>query len=182
MVVYTDLIGKTAPTLTLPSSDGSTFTFTPGTQGAPVALFFYPKAGSYGCTKEVCQFRDALVDQDSFKKSNIHIIGISPDPVDELKTFAEKQKVTYPMLSDQAGEARRTYGVGKALFGMSEARVTFFIDEHGVVRDALDATINFGAHVKFVSKWLDTVEHEHTGKSEPAPTVEVKAEDPTPSA
>lgn len=81
------LIGTNAPTLTLPGADGETYTLAPGTKGVPVALFFYPKSGmhipfhgirtartvtqasllrlcnatgSYGCTKEACQFRDAL--------------------------------------------------------------------------------------------------------------------------
>jgi thioredoxin-dependent peroxiredoxin len=54
------LIGQQAPALTLPNYDGETFTMTPGEGGLPIALFFYPKAGSYGCTKEACQFRDAI--------------------------------------------------------------------------------------------------------------------------
>lgn len=77
------LIGKSAPSFELPGADGETYTLTPGSKGVPVALFFYPKSGtpppslshhrrtvhahtlryatgSYGCTKEACQFRDAL--------------------------------------------------------------------------------------------------------------------------
>ena len=77
-----NLKGQAAPAITLPNFDGTDYTFTPGQNGRPTVLFFYPESGtyvlriasnfiyeiipdlqllgSYGCTKEVCQFRDAL--------------------------------------------------------------------------------------------------------------------------
>ncbi|KAI0051104.1 peroxiredoxin Q [Auriscalpium vulgare] len=171
-MVQNTLVGQPAPALSLKNYDGSTYEF-PGTSGRPIALFFFPRAGSYGCTKEVCSFRDALVDQATFKNSNVTIVGVSPDTPEDLKAFAAKQNVTYPILSDQGGEARQAYHVGKALFGLAEsARVTFVIDQSGVVRDALDSTINFGAHVKFVSKWLETLPatEASTTDTAPAPT------------
>ena len=75
------LIGKPAPVLSLPNADGTTYELKPGAEGKPTAVFFYPKAGAfpcslltrsvchltwgpcigtYGCTREVCGFRDAL--------------------------------------------------------------------------------------------------------------------------
>lgn len=42
---YRSLIGKTAPTITLPNYDGESYTFTPGEKGVPAALFFYPESG-----------------------------------------------------------------------------------------------------------------------------------------
>jgi thioredoxin-dependent peroxiredoxin len=54
------LVGKQAPAITLPDSEGADYTLSPGESGKSIALFFYPKSGSYGCTKEVCQFRDAI--------------------------------------------------------------------------------------------------------------------------
>ena len=42
---YRDLIGKTAPPITLLNYDGESFTFTPGEKGIPTALFFYPESG-----------------------------------------------------------------------------------------------------------------------------------------
>ncbi|OJT11530.1 hypothetical protein TRAPUB_11948 [Trametes pubescens] len=155
------LIGQPAPPLSLPGADGETYTFTPGEKGVPVALFFYPKSGSFGCTKEACQFRDALAEKDLFKRTKVDIVGISSDAVDKQKEFVEKQKLTYPVLSDANGEARKAYHVGKGLFGLAEtARVTFFVDSKGVVRDVLDTTVNYSAHVKFVTKWLDKLEAE----------------------
>ena len=45
--------------------------------------------------------------------------------------------VQYPILSDAKGEARKTYHVGKGLFGLVDARVTFLIDDKGIVRYVL---------------------------------------------
>lgn len=41
------------------------------------------------------------------------------------------------MLSDESGEARKAYSVTRGLMGLSEGRVTFFIDSQGVVRYVL---------------------------------------------
>ncbi|RPD62446.1 AhpC-TSA-domain-containing protein [Lentinus tigrinus ALCF2SS1-7] len=175
------LIGKPAPSFSLPGADGETYSLTPGAKGVPVALFFYPKSGSYGCTKEACQFRDALADKDLFKRTKVEIVGVSSDPVDKQKEFVEKQKLTYPVLSDAKGEARKAYHVGKGLFGLAEtARVTFIIDSKGTVRDLLDTTVNYSAHVKFVSKWLDKLEAEEKKAATPAEAPAAEAAAATP--
>lgn len=158
---YRDLIGKAAPPIKLLNYDGESFTFTPGEKGIPTALFFYPASGSYGCTKQACQFRDAIAEKDTFKPGKVQIIGISPDPIEKQKTFVEKEKLTYPVLSDVDKETFKAYGIGKWMMGFSSvARVTFIIDKKGIVRDALDSMINFGAHTKFVEKWLDKLDGE----------------------
>ncbi|KAH8114361.1 thioredoxin-like protein [Phellopilus nigrolimitatus] len=153
------LIGKKAPEISLPNFDGSTYTFTPGASGGPTALFFYPQSGTYGCTKEACQFRDALSEEEIFKTTNVSVIGVSPDPVEKQKKFVEKQGLTYPILSDEKGEARKAYHVSKGLMGLtSSSRVTFVIDAEGSVKDVLDTTINYAAHHKFVQNWLTSLE------------------------
>ncbi|OCH91855.1 AhpC-TSA-domain-containing protein [Obba rivulosa] len=182
------LVGKPAPAISLPDANGNTFTVTPGANGVPIVLFFYPKSGSFGCTKEACQFRDALAEKDLFKRTKVEIVGISPDPVEKQKAFVEKEKLTYPVLSDSNGEARKAYSVGKGLLGFVDARVTFVIDSKGVVRDALDATMNYNAHLKFVTKWLDKLEAEDKKAAEatidpaPAPAAGGEAEAPATTA
>ncbi|KAE9404056.1 peroxiredoxin Q [Gymnopus androsaceus JB14] len=161
-MAWNSLIGKAAPSLTLPNYNGEPYTINPGKDGVPIALFFYPKAGSFGCTKEACQFRDALAEKDVFKDDRALVIGVSPDPVEKQKLFVEKEKLTYPVLSDEKHEARTAYKVGKGMMGLTDyARVTFIIDGKGVVRlDALDATMNYGAHSKFVTRWLEKLQKE----------------------
>jgi len=77
--------------------------------------------------------------------------------VEQQARFVEKQKLTFPVLSDSEGEVRAAYGVGKTFLGLINSRVTFFIDGDGIIRDILDRNINYGAHVKFVIKWLETI-------------------------
>ncbi|KAI0917012.1 hypothetical protein AcV5_007599 [Taiwanofungus camphoratus] len=172
------LLGKPAPSLSLPNANGKTYTLTPGANGVPIALFFYPESGSFGCTKEACQFRDNLTEKELYKRSKVQIVGVSRDPVGKQKAFVEKEKLTYPVLSDVNGEARKAYHVGKGLMGLTDARVTFFIDSKGVVRDVVDTTVNYGAHAKFVTRWLEKIEAEGKQIAEsqaPAPSAEPAA-------
>ncbi|KAF9468593.1 peroxiredoxin Q [Collybia nuda] len=159
---YDALFGKTAPALTLPNYTGESYTMTPGEDGLPIVLFFYPKAGSSGCTKEVCQFRDAIAEKAVWKTDKVRVIGLSKDSVEKQKAFVQKEKLTYPVLSDVHGEALKAYGVGRALLGLlPSARVTFIIDKKGIVRDALEATLDPAAHTKFVTGWLEKLEAEN---------------------
>ncbi|KAF8586290.1 peroxiredoxin Q [Ramaria rubella] len=172
------LTGKDAPSITLPNQDGEETTIKPGSTGTPLALFFYPASGvslgTYGCTKEACAFRDALKDVEVFKRSNITVVGISGDAVVKQKQFVDQHGLPYPVLSDSKGEARKAYQVKKGLLGLTEGRVTFFIDSKGVVRGVLSSVINPNEHVSFVRKSLTALEEEakaskSTPVSEPAP-------------
>jgi len=168
------LVGKQAPSFSIPDHTGELYTFKPGSNGEPTALFFYPSSGSYGCTKEACEFKDALSEKDVFKSTKIGVVGVSPDPVEKQKQFVEKHSLTYPVLSDTKGEARKAYGVSKGLLGLTEsARVTFVIDSSGTVQDVLEATLNYGSHSKFVTKWL-----EKQSAGSPNKAVDAKATEP----
>jgi peroxiredoxin Q/BCP len=160
------LLGKPAPTFSAPSTSGETYNFAPGSTGTPTVLFFFPKAGSYGCTRQVCQLQ-ALTEKETFKRANVQIVGVSADSAEKQKEFVEKQKLTYPILSDESGDARKAYIIGKHFFGPS-TRTTFVMDKNGTVRAVLDATMNFAAHAKFVNKELDKLEAEE--KKDEAPT------------
>jgi len=104
----------------------------------------------------VCQFRDALSKDEVFHSTHAQVIGVSPDPVQKQKEFAEKQGVTYPILSDEKGEARKAYQVSRGLMGLTgSTRVTFVIDADGVVQDAFDSVLSYNAHSKFVHTWLE---------------------------
>ncbi|KAF7365248.1 Peroxiredoxin Q [Mycena venus] len=185
---HRSLIGKPAPAITLPNYDGESFTLTPGRERIADRSFLLPQiryvgeffgiqlcehtffSGSYGCTKEACQFRDAIAEKDTYKPGKVEVIGVSPDSVEKQKAFVEKNKLTYPVLSDSKGEAAKAYGIGKGLFGLADvARVTILIDAQGNIRDTVEGTLNYGAHSKFVTKWLDKLAAEEKAAAEPAP-------------
>ncbi|KAI6115810.1 thioredoxin-like protein [Pisolithus croceorrhizus] len=92
------LIDKEAPSFTLLDANGESFKFPPEEGGKrvnkPIAVFFYPQSGTFGCTREACQFRDALAENEIFKRSNVQVIGISADPVEKQKSFVQKNRLS----------------------------------------------------------------------------------------
>ncbi|KAF5360469.1 hypothetical protein D9756_004729 [Leucocoprinus leucothites] len=160
---FKSLIGKPAPPFKLKNYDGQDYDVSPGKTGLPLVIFFYPESGSYGCTREACQFRDLVAEKATFSPDKVQVIGISPDPVEKQKAFVEKEKLTYPVLSDESKDVFNSYGIGRGMWGLVQvARVTFVIDREGVVRDAVEGTMNYGAHTKFVEKWLEKEAGERT--------------------
>ena len=100
-------------------------------RGKWVALYFYPKDDTPGCTTEACEFRDNIY---AFKNLNCQILGVSLDDVDSHKEFAEKYSLPFPLLADSAGTTAEAYGVKSKYMGMSVAkRQTFLIDPDGNV-------------------------------------------------
>ena len=72
--------------------------------------------------------------------------GLSSSQADNLakqSSFADQHNLPYPLLCDTEGVARTAYNVGRAFFGMSDARETFFIDEKGIVAGHYEANMGF---------------------------------------
>ena len=105
-------------------------------RGAPYVLYFYPKDDTPGCTQEACDFRDAI---SAFKRAGAHVIGVSPDSVATHAKFSAKQRLPFPLLSDNSRELCNAYGawVKKRLYGreyMGVERSTFVVGPTGLVR------------------------------------------------
>src|SRR5210317_2624968 len=73
-----------------------------------VALYFYPKDDTPGCTTEACEFRDNIF---AFRNANCQILGVSLDDEESHKSFAEKHGLPFPLLADTDGTAADSYGV-----------------------------------------------------------------------
>ncbi|NIV18791.1 MAG: redoxin domain-containing protein [Woeseiaceae bacterium] len=98
-------------------------------RGKWVALYFYPKDDTPGCTTEACEFRDNIF---AFKNLDCQILGVSLDDVDSHKDFAEKYSLPFPLLADTSGATADAYGVKSKFMGMTVAkRQTFLIDPQG---------------------------------------------------
>lgn len=171
------LLNKKAPAVTLKDASGNDYAIEPGTKGVPLVVFFYPASGTYGCTREACEFRDAITANDHFKRSGVQVVGVSGDPVAKQKKFVDEHKLGYPILSDANGDARKAYTVPKGFFGLTDGRVTFCIDKDGVVNEVHDSVVNFSMHSKAVDKWLAKI-----GAAEPTPTATAPPAEPTASA
>ena len=65
--------------------------------GRRVVLYFYPAAMTPGCTTEACDFRDNLA---RLASKNVTVLGVSKDSLDKLRKFAQRDHLTFPLLSD----------------------------------------------------------------------------------
>jgi peroxiredoxin Q/BCP len=101
-------------------------------KGKRVAIYFYPKDNTPGCTTQACNLRD----NDALLKSfNVQIIGVSADNVQSHKKFAEKFHLPFPLIADTNQEILKSYGVwgpkkfmGKEYIGIH--RTTFVLNEN----------------------------------------------------
>jgi peroxiredoxin Q/BCP len=111
----------------------------------PVVLFFYPAAMTSGCTAESCHFRDLAAE---FTAAGAQRVGISRDPVDKQRKFAELNHFDYPLLSDTDGAVATAMGVKRRLpLGpLSTRRMTFVIDTDRRVLEAIHSERNMDDH------------------------------------
>jgi thioredoxin-dependent peroxiredoxin len=108
-------------------------------RGQKVALYFYPKDDTPGCTKQACSLRDGY---GLLKSSGITILGVSADPVTSHVRFAEKYALPFPLIADPEHEILNRYGVWgeKSMYGrkyMGTHRTTFLIDEKGHIQQVI---------------------------------------------
>jgi peroxiredoxin Q/BCP len=142
-------VGDTAPDFTLPSSNGSLVSLGDFT-GRAVVLYFYPKDDTPGCTAQSCAFRDQY---EVFKATGAEVIGVSADSPESHTAFATKHQLPFILLSDKGDKVRNLYGA-KAAFGLFPGRVTYVIDQKGVVQYIFDSMFNFKGHVEEALKTL----------------------------
>ena len=126
--------GTTAPDFTLPDQDHEKVTLSE-LRGKPVVLYFYPKADTPGCTTQACGIRDHSSDYDA---AGAVVVGVSPDPVKDVKKFHDKQSLNFTLLADEDHAVCELYGVWgeKTNYGrtyLGATRSTFIIDPDGPV-------------------------------------------------
>jgi thioredoxin-dependent peroxiredoxin len=130
--------GTDAPDFTLPDQDGSPISLR-DQRGQRVVLYFYPRAGTPGCTEQAGGVRDHRSDYES---AGAVVLGVSPDPVEEVKRFHEDQRLNFTLLADSDHSVCETYGVWveKSMYGKTywgARRATFVVDEDGVIRHVI---------------------------------------------
>ncbi len=129
--------GDPAPDFALVDQDGQTVRLA-DFKGQKLLLFFYPKALTSGCTKQACSVRDARAE---LADLGVAALGISPDPVDLQKKFANKHTLGFPLLSDPDHAVAAAYGVWgeKSMYGKKYEgiiRSAFLLDENGRIIQA----------------------------------------------
>ena len=130
--------GAMAPDFELTDQDGRAVKLT-DFRGQTVVLYFYPKADTPGCTTQACGVRDHRADYDH---AGVIVLGISPDPVAQVKKFHDKQSLNFTLLADEDHSVTDAYGVWvqKSMYGRTywgAERTTFIIDTEGRVARVL---------------------------------------------
>lgn len=133
-------VGNMAPAFTLKDQDGNKVSLRDFKGRKTVVLYFYPKAMTPGCTVQACGLRDSKKELD---KRGVVVLGVSPDPVERLPKFIEKQNLNFTLLSDEDHAIAEKYGcwgmkkfMGKEFMGL--IRTTFIIGKDGRLLKVMD--------------------------------------------
>lgn len=103
--------------------------------GKKIALYFYPKDNTSGCTAEACSMRD---NYDNLLKAGYQVIGVSVDSAESHKKFAAKYELPFPLIADTDHHLVEQMGVWgeKSMYGrkyMGTFRTTFIISPEGII-------------------------------------------------
>jgi peroxiredoxin Q/BCP len=109
-------------------------------KGRKIALYFYPKDNTSGCTAEACSLRDGYCD---LREAGYEIIGVSKDAAKSHQGFIEKYALPFRLIADTDNKLQELFGVWaeKSMYGrkyMGTLRQTFLIDENGVIEKIIE--------------------------------------------
>ncbi len=113
-------------------------------KGKALVLFFYPKDDTPGCTAEACSFRDSYKE---FKDLGAMVWGVSSDSESSHSEFSNRYSLPFPLLSDSQNSLRNAFGVPKVL-GFLPGRVTYVVDNTGIIISVFSNLLNGPAHVE----------------------------------
>ena len=127
--------GDDAPAWTARAGTGETVSLA-DFRGKMVALYFYPRDNTPGCTIEACQFRERFED---FTKRGIVVLGVSADSAVSHEKFSKRFRLPFILLADEDKAIARAYGawgeksfLGRKYMGMR--RISFLIGPDGRIR------------------------------------------------
>ncbi|MBF0441303.1 MAG: peroxiredoxin [Oligoflexales bacterium] len=124
------IVGERAPLFSAINQNGDHFDLITRKEKGFTVLYFYPKAGTPGCTKQACAFRDAI---QKIRSQQAEVYGISADSVADLKKFHTKQNLTFDLLADPDGRVIELFGAKAPLLNMAR-RWTFILDSELNIR------------------------------------------------
>ena len=109
-------------------------------KGKKLALYFYPKDDTPGCTKQACSLRDGFAE---LKKAGIEVVGVSIDDEKSHQKFISKYELPFDLIADTDKSIVEAFGVWgeKSMYGkkyMGTHRKTFLIDEKGKIVKIFD--------------------------------------------
>ena len=145
-------IGDKCPTFELNDQEGKLRKSEEFLTKKALVLYFYPKDDTPGCTAQACSFRDAY---EELSEVGAEVVGVSGDTLEQHKKFAKKHNLPFTLLADTNNKLRKQMGVPTNLFGLIPGRVTYVIDNQGVVKGLFNSQLDVKGHVK---KALEIIE------------------------
>lgn len=127
-------------------------------EGYYIALYFYPKDNTAGCTKQACSLRDAYT---LLRQAGMEVIGVSRDSAKSHRKFIEQHSLPFRLIVDQDLHLNKAFGVWKekSMYGrkyMGTERTTFIINPKGEVEEVLyGRAVNLANHGTQLLDWLD---------------------------
>jgi len=126
-------VGDAAPSVTALADDGEALDFAEVYANTRYTLvYFYPKAGTSGCTAQGCSLRDAY---EELTDLGVAVIGVSTDTVEAQRAFREAQGYPFPLIADTDQKVISAFGVPMRAFGGSDfaSRQAFLIENGKVI-------------------------------------------------
>jgi len=143
-------VGDKTPIFSAKDSNGNDFDSASIVGIKPVVFYFYPKDNTPGCTAQACSFRDQYED---FKDLEAEVIGISSDSITSHEKFIQKYNLPFILLSDSDKKIRNLFGVKPDFFGLLPGRVTYVVDQKGIIQLVFDS-VSASNHIP---KALDSI-------------------------
>jgi peroxiredoxin Q/BCP len=143
-------VGSKAPVITAINQDGAPVDFGEVYAKGTTLVYFYPKAGTPGCTAQACSLRDSFAD---LKGEGLQILGVSEDKPESQKKFQEQNKLPFPLIADSDGKVAAAFGVPTTM-GLAK-RQSFIIKDGQIVWNSLQAKT--AEHAQEVQAALDSL-------------------------
>ncbi|MGP8077259.1 MAG: peroxiredoxin [Thermoplasmata archaeon] len=134
-------VGESAPDFSAPTTQGRPLRFG-SLRGRPVVLYFYPRAGTTGCTMEANEFARHYPE---FERAGVAVVGVSVDALESQQSFSDECHLPFPLVADPDRSIARSYGV-LGLLGMAK-RVTFWVGPDGRIEEVVSGLLP-GPHVR----------------------------------
>lgn len=142
--------GTPAPHFETMNDEGQSVTLESLLNTGPIILFFYPRDFTPVCTQQVCALRDV---NEELAALGIRPFGISADESSQHEAFRSRYQLPYSLLCDPGHRIARLYRAAP-LFGLLPRRISYLIDDDGLIKDAVSASLRLDPHLAMVDRIL----------------------------
>ena len=127
-------VGSAAPVISATNQDGEPVDFARVYAKGTTLVYFYPKAGTPGCTAQACSLRDSFTD---LSEEGLQILGVSADKPESQKNFQQQNNLPFPLIADTDGKVAAAFGVPTTM-GLAK-RQSFLVSNGKIVWTSLQA-------------------------------------------